>query len=444
MSTLIPFLLIFSLVGSWGCGLTYDPSLDSDDSPSSPSPDPLPTDPPDDTPIEPDRWQPSNIDADRIWTSDSLTEINPTPIASQKLELRFDTDKGSIGLYDSAGERIEWIRPPGGQGINNGIEYFRSNDDQNAGVFIMQSLRLEQGVCARGIGARTLAIFARDTIAIADHFSVDASDDGPGSGGFAGGKGHNVNNDDIGNKPGQGPGGGEGDDLAGSLANDARDGGGAGGSFGSQGGRGGHSSSGIPKDTYGTLALMPLIGGSGGGTGGYPGGPGGHGGGALQLSAGRFFYLGNNGLLSANGSGGIGGQLTGDGGSGGGGGGGSGGAILVESPIVTLEGRLAANGGGGASGSHGPTRVGIDGSNGSAEQVPAPGGDGAGQGAPGGAGSDAEGNAKDGSDIAKEGGGGGGGAGRIRINTFTGTDTPGGITPTVGSGLATVGKIRVD
>ncbi len=38
----------------------------------------------------------------------------------------------------------------------------------------------------------------------------------------------------------------------------------------------------------------------------------------------------------------------------------------------------------------------------------------------------------------------GGGAGRIRINTFTGIETPGGITPTVGSELATVGKIRVD
>jgi hypothetical protein len=76
------------------------------------------------------------------------------------------------------------------------------------------------------------------------------------------------------------------------------------------------------------------------------------------------------------------------------------------------------------------------------EQVPALGVPTSGTGGGGGNGSNQAGATTAGGN-AQEGGGGGGGAGRIRVNTATGSETfPNGLSPTMASGLATVGTVQ--
>lgn len=123
-----------------------------------------------------------------------------------------------------------------------------------------------------------------------------------------------------------------------------------------------------------------------------------------------------------------------------GGGGGSGGAILLEAPVVSIDGTIAANGGGGSC-------FNTEGENGRIDGAVALGGncDEAGYIGDGGNGATAWMPATNGGSITTTagtgftviGGGGAGGVGRIRINTRSGDITLGGsalLTPLVSKG----------
>ncbi len=201
---------------------------------------------------------------------------------------------------------------------------------------------------------------------------------------------------------------------------------------GAHNGSGGGSSS---LAAYGDPSVVPLYGGMHGQGFACDASAGGGGGGALQLTAGGSITV--SGTIDVSGGGGAGGA---SGGCRDGGGGGSGGSVLLEAPLVSVNGRLGANGGGGGGGAAGcgggGWTAGADGDDGNATS----GGDGAGgvnQGCAiwpgqtnGGDGGDGE-DALDGPDAGESadshqclgyscnvGAGGGGGAkGRIRINT---------------------------
>ena len=206
-----------------------------------------------------------------------------------------------------------------------------------------------------------------------------------------------------------GPGGfngGDGDmDGHGTGAGAAQTGkndGGGGGAYGGAGGIGNGGAAG--GATYGDTLISVLVGGSGGGGGHNAGHVGGGGGGALQLASNTSVTIGSNGGINA---GGCGGGNTANDGNGGGGGGGAGGAILIEAPVVTIDGALAVNGGAGGGD---PT----NGAPGSLDRTAATNGnDGGGDGAAGATlkGQDAQSNP----------GGGGGGTGRIRLESRTGS-----------------------
>jgi hypothetical protein len=193
--------------------------------------------------------------------------------------------------------------------------------------------------------------------------------------------------------PQAGPGGG--------AAGDPFSVGAGGGSFCGLGGRGSPNPLGRSA-AYGGATLIPALGGSAGGTAGP--GAGGNGGGFLQLVAGTSIVVGPAGKVTAGGFEGW------DGGSGGG----SGGGLLLEAPLVRIQGALTANGGGGGGPINGPPGHGEPAR---ADATPAAGGIDAmsvRRGGNGGAGP-----APDGEDALTGGGpaGGGGGVGRIRINT---------------------------
>ena len=222
--------------------------------------------------------------------------------------------------------------------------------------------------------------------------------------------------------------------------------GGAGGSFGTRGGR--TPSTVNVAAIYGDPTLVPLYGGMAGQSQSAVSGLGGGGGGALQITAGERISV--PGLINAGGGGGQAGEnIWGNSGAGGGG---SGGAILLEAPAVTVTGKLDANGGGGGGGG-GSRGFGWNGMNGT--DVVAQGGTGndgdgcslygyvyGGHGGPGAFGGDA---AVDGgasgydsrclgaASFVGEGGGGGGG-GRIRVNSKTGCQCGGQVSPAASFG----------
>ncbi len=251
-------------------------------------------------------------------------------------------------------------------------------------------------------GKLALAIVATGSVTIAG--VLDGTSCGPGSriGGFPGGTPHMA---------GLGSGGGAGSD-----------GDGNGGGGGGNGGAGGAGGSGIAGGSaYGAadLTVAQLVGGGGGGGGTGGGGPnGGHGGAAIQIVSNVAIAIGASGGVNAGGCGG-GGSTDHSGG-----GGGAGGTILLEAPHISLAGTLAVNGGGGGGGlGVAATR---NGSNGTLDRVPAPGGLGAagGSGAAGGTLAGADGTTGAAS------GGGGGGIGRIRFDTSTGeVDVSGTLSP---------------
>lgn len=197
--------------------------------------------------------------------------------------------------------------------------------------------------------------------------------------------------------------------------------GGTGGSYRTTGGTPGVN--GVVQATNGTDTAIPLRAGCAGREGGPDGGlvgiggVGGQAGGALQLSAMGVLTIGDGGVLSASGAGGLGGG----GRDTGGGGGGSGGTLLLEGRVVQLiNSVLTANGGAGGQGGRDAV-TGQNGADGSrTTNTPAVGGDlgstAGGHGGDGAVNSSAGGN---GVGSGGEGGGGAGaGVGLIRINSF--------------------------
>jgi hypothetical protein len=176
---------------------------------------------------------------------------------------------------------------------------------------------------------------------------------------------------------------------------------------------------------YGTENLIPLLGGSSGGMGDAAGTNGPHGGGAIQIVSGSSIVLSETAIINMGGAPGV---NAGDRG----GGGGSGGGILLEAPIVTVRGVLAANG---ASGSGGYLSGPQPGGSGDQPAICTNGTCGFGSAA----------GVEDGGE-GPAGAGGGGGAGRIRINAGCGgTITIGPtaiISPSKSTGCYTDGQLQ--
>ncbi|MFZ5896897.1 MAG: hypothetical protein ACOY0T_37920 [Myxococcota bacterium] len=278
------------------------------------------------------------------------------------------------------------------------------SDGSKIGVFIANKIRIEQTITAVIDGQAPLVLFARDTLQVVGKLQASASLSKAVAGGFQG-----VVN--VSNTPGNGPGGG---------------GGGKAGGGGSYCGKGGKSPAntnggGIP---YSTPEIIPLVGGSSGGSASIW--DSGGGGGAVQLVAGTSIQISTTGVINVGGGGGGQGSN----------GGGSGGAILLEAPIVTIAGILAANGGGGGSGS-GTAR----GQNGLPSGQAALGGGTDGKGGDGSSALSIDG--LPGTVTGSYEGGGGGGAGVIRINTATGAaNITGTLSPGLTSTCATQGVLK--
>jgi hypothetical protein len=338
------------------------------------------------------------------------------------------TDDGSIVSYTEDGAKV--THRPAGEGVASGIWFsVVAMGEVSYGVFAMASLEIRTGARVKVSGTRAAVLLVRSEALIAGLLSAAGDTSGPGPGGFPGG---------LSDKDGDGYGGGHAGKSGGCG------GGGAGGSFGGKGGSGGAgdaSAGGTPAATYGAAALVPLLGGSGGGGGGGPGATqGGNGGGALQLTAGVRIVVATGGKVDACGGGGGGAPGNPYGGSGGA----SGGGLILEAPVVEISGLVGANGGAGGLGGPADSVAGASGPAGRPDIVPAPGPSYvAPYGAAGGNGSDASGTASNGGGgLDRNGGGGGGGGGRVRINTLGGGESyTVGVTPTMASGLTTVGAI---
>jgi hypothetical protein len=199
-------------------------------------------------------------------------------------------------------------------------------------------------------------------------------------------------------------------------------GGGAGGTFAALGGAGGMGNldgtdgspadraGGVPGDSFASLPV--LRGGCNGQKGGAGnpvtgGGPSGIGGGGVYLTA-AVLQIPVTGSVLAGGSG----AFIATGFNEGAGGGGSGGAIVIESPMIAISGKLISTGGGGGKAANGNTdgAAGQDGVGSTA----APGGTGGGSGGNGGNGG-TDGMGAPGMSANGGGGGGGGSAGFILL-----------------------------
>lgn len=324
-----------------------------------------------------------------------------------------DTDAGTV--IDSTGQRSVL-----GAAITVGLP---------VGVFVLKTKSFTTGGNVTVVGTRALVVVAAGDVTIKHVFSVSARTQNSGPGAIL-------------------------DDNAcagGSTAGTTSSGwaGAGGGGFGTAGGRGGTGGSpmlaaGTAGGVSGTTELVPLRGGCPGGRDINSGADytAGGGGGALQLVSGTKIELGDNGFITANGSGG--GKYKGNllfcgigAPCGHGDGGGAGGAILLEAPLVDVGalGGIVANGGGGACDPNGLAAAGgltATPAAGVACTTPGvKGGDGA-------AGTIAAQNGGNGVGTLPVGGGGGGGAGRIRVNTVT-AFAPAGVV----SGVRTAGPLGV-
>jgi hypothetical protein len=263
-------------------------------------------------------------------------------------------------------------------------------------VVFVSSFTLAAGATLRVTGSdmdRPLGIVATDAVTIQG--AIDLSDNGAGA------------RDDNACGPLVGTGGV--DDVGGAS-------GGGGGAFAGAGGKGGNgdNDTGISLGANGgtAIAMRPthILGGCDGGAGGDgnndSNGGGGDGGGAIFIASATSLTINTGGSINAGGGGGAGGKSNG----GAGGGGGSGGMIVLESPMVTIAGKLAANGGGGGEGADG--NDGAPGNPGALSAMRAKGGaGGAGEGADGGDGGAGANPAGTAPGQVKKGGGGGGGGG---------------------------------
>lgn len=306
--------------------------------------------------------------------------------------------------------------------ITNGVTIFRFNH-----VHVTGTVNLT--------GSNAIALVANGTLV------VDALIDGrpatgcltvqtgiAGPGGFAGGTTQQAGIGSGGGMPGSG-----GDKTEGGG------GGGNGGSGGSGGSAGPDGPAGGAAYGSGDPTIAVLVGGGGGGGADGGGAVGGGGGAALQLASNVSIAIGSNGAINLGGCGGHHG-----GGNDSGGGGGAGGTLLIEAPMLTLVGVLAANGGGGGGGSGG-----TDGSAGSTDAQPAPGGarnTNVAVGGSGAAGATITGDNGTYSSQPSHSGGGGGGAGRIRLETRTGSAMVGSaaiLSPDLTTTAATLGSATV-
>jgi hypothetical protein len=324
-----------------------------------------------------------------------VTDVESTDLLDVTLtDATIDGDDGQVGTSGDAN-----FYHGGNTGIEKGIDFQFRGD---VSMFRFKSVTINNTL--KLVGLRPIAIVADGPIVI--NGVIDGR--GPcttnlaGPGGYVGGNSQGVD----GAEPTSTSGGGQG---ASSAANS-----GGGGGYGTAGGSGDGRAGGTP---YGDAIITKLLGGAGGGAGDGGGsfGKGGGGGGAVQ-------FVSNTRLVVMTGgvnAGGCGGQ-PGTGANDSGGGGGAGGTILIEAPIVIINGALAVNGGGGGGGGGGGAMAG---GSGSLDRTPAPGGHGqANEGdQDGGAGAAGSAGAGSGSSSGTNPGGGGGGLGRIRINTKSGS-----------------------
>jgi hypothetical protein len=379
-------LTLCVLAASWACG-------------SAPSPPPSPLDAAVSAP-DTGVWSfaPSNVAAPTEVPAGELV-IGPAACEGRS-EAELDTEAGTLAGCPSLRAEVHYR-----------FAKIEQRDGGRAALFVTRALKIEPAMRVVVRGALPLILIA-ENVDIAGTLSASALGGTPVAGGFPA-------------RPptkgdGNGPGAGRGADP----------GGGGGGAHCGRGGSGGPASGGGANAggvTHGNARLVPLAGGSSGGNGGLW--EGGAGGGAIQLVAGRRIAVGPTGVISA---GGGGGEREG-------GGGGGGGAILLEAPEVIVGGVVAANGGGGGSG-------GEAGSDATAGDRPAAGGQAVfmntGEGGSGAAGELVDGAAGNPNPTFVNGdfsGGGGGGAGYIRINgraVVTGT-----LSPALGTACATLGEL---
>ncbi|HXN33060.1 MAG TPA: hypothetical protein VN894_14415 [Polyangiaceae bacterium] len=270
-----------------------------------------------------------------------------------------------------------------------------------AALFVTNKFTIETGMTVTVVGNLPLIVVALDDANISG--LLDASR-GVGGGGIS----------SRGNQKGNGQGGG-GAATGGSGA------GGAG--FCGMGGDGA-SNTGSGGRSYGNASNIPFLGGSAGGSAGQYSGAGG---GAVQIVSATSVEVTAPGVVHVGGAGGNWGGSAG----------GSGGAILLEAPLISIAGTLAANGGGGGGGD-GFCNNGQDG-----QQSAMPAAGDKCKANPGGTG--AAGLSIDGSTPASGMlGGAGGAAGRIRLNTTGGAATIGStavISPAPSTTCATQGMI---
>ena len=348
-------------------------------------------------------FKPSNIDL----TGWDLSKVGDVTLSGTNCIVDSEGGEGMVMMLCDA------------TAANNALHKIVTLPDQTRlSVFVVKSLRVEASTVLQ-INRGHLPVVLVSLGAMELLGSIDV---GPGTTGGA--------FNSAADAKGVGPGGGTAGDSTG-LAGGGASYCGLGGKAGTNTGAGGTAPS-APTVAYGSPALVPLLPGSAGGSGALANANG-SGGGALQLVAGTSFALHASGTINVGGGGGAYGGLGKDGA----GGGGSGGALLIESPTVTIDGKLAANGGGGGQGN------GDLGENGHPDAV-AQGGHKTGASGPGGNGSfDTTTNGLDGpssADVGISAASGGGGAGRIRINsnagktTVTGAISPAQTTPCVSRG----------
>jgi hypothetical protein len=311
-----------------------------------------------------------------------------------------DTDRGSINcLTGSSAFSFAKVEQGNGAGL--------------VAVFTMRSLRIEPSAILRVNGSLPLVLFTTTTMDIQGGLDASSSSAAGHAGGFI--------------ASGSGVGGGPGGGGAGSTKYN----GGAGGTYCGTGGAGGVSVApgAEPTARYGAPELVPLVGGSsGGGSPPISGNAGGPGGGAVQLVAGTSINIGFGGFINV---GGGGGHQNGSAG-------GSGGSLLIESPIVTVLGKLAANGGGGSLFDGGAAgQNGLPASTSAQGEAATAGTGSSGASIDGTSGTTTAGNVN-------STGGGGGGAGRIRLNTESGAAMiTGVVSPALSTPCVTQGKLHM-
>jgi hypothetical protein len=257
-----------------------------------------------------------------------------------------DTDIGSLTVGDQS------LRAPGAGVVNSGIGFHYTAEGLS--VFAVQGFVMQPGSSLRARGQRPLLILSAGDVEIAGTIDASGGCDVGATPQVCGGPGGGRGADALGSATGCGIGG------SGASVSGKHGGGGGGGAAGQAGASGGaaQEAAGGSGGTACDASLVPLRGGAGGGRSGYTGGGGGGGGGggAVQISSHTAIRLVSPAIIDAGGSGGE------QGGSGSGGGGGGGGGILLEAPVLSIDGAiLAANGGGGggksAPGADGPQGV---------------------------------------------------------------------------------------